>query len=127
MAKQLDYIHQHKTADMIMAACEMGCILAGKEKNLKAISNFAQKIGFAFQIADDILDVIGDKKKLGKNGSDKKNNKLTYVSLYGIEKSKELEKKLLSESLKILDTLNGRDEHKKLIKEMAYLLIGRDR
>jgi geranylgeranyl diphosphate synthase type II len=127
LAEQLDYIHQHKTADMIMAACEMGCILADKEKDLKSISNFAQKIGFAFQIADDILDVIGDKKKMGKNGSDKKNNKLTYVSFYGIEKSKELEEKLLSESLKILDMLDGRDEHKKLMKEMAYLLIGRDR
>jgi geranylgeranyl diphosphate synthase type II len=79
LARQLAYIHQHKTADMIMAACEMGCVLAGKEKKLKMISDFSAGIGLAFQIADDILDVVGDKKKLGKNGSDERNNKLTYV------------------------------------------------
>ena len=79
-----------KTGALIKAACEIGCVIAGADKEkINAASCFAEKIGLAFQVADDILDLTGDSATLGKPvGSDDKNNKSTYVSYYGIEKSK---------------------------------------
>ncbi len=86
----LKYIHTHKTGDMIEAAACMGILLSGKTEWLEAVSTYARCIGLAFQIEDDILDVVGDSEELGKlAGSDAKNHKATYVSLYGIEKAKE--------------------------------------
>ena len=79
-----------KTGALIIAACKIGCVLAGADiEKTNAASCFAEKIGLAFQVADDILDITGDSTVLGKPvGSDDKNNKSTYVSYYGIEKSK---------------------------------------
>jgi len=100
---KLEYIHVHKTAKMIEVSLKVGAILANAEpKKVKAISDYGRKIGLAFQISDDILDIIGDKKKLGKKGSDIKNNKLTYPSVYGIEESKNKAKNLISNSKKDL-------------------------
>ena len=88
---------------MIEVSLKVGAILANAEpKKVKAISDYGRKIGLAFQISDDILDIIGDKKKLGKKGSDIKNNKLTYPSVYGIEESKNKAKNLISNSKKDL-------------------------
>ncbi|MDD2804633.1 MAG: polyprenyl synthetase family protein [Elusimicrobiales bacterium] len=82
----LAYIHLHKTADLITAAVEMGAALAGApEKDFRALSAFGRELGLCFQAADDVLDVTGDKKKLGKSGSDARNRKLTYASLLGVE------------------------------------------
>lgn len=84
--KLLEYIHFHKTAALIQAGCEMGAVLAGADRReLRCFSGYGRAIGLAFQITDDILDVTGDKKKLGKNGSDAKNGKLTYASLFGVD------------------------------------------
>jgi len=86
-ARLLEYIHLHKTAALIIASLEAGAILAGasagERRHLRA---YGAAIGLSFQVADDILDVVGDKKKLGKRGSDAANQKLTYVSLYGLER-----------------------------------------
>lgn len=90
-----------KTGALIKAACQMGCILAAAEDKLPAAQDYADKIGLAFQITDDILDVTSSTEELGKPiGSDKEQNKATYVSLYGIEKAKEISAQLLEEAKK---------------------------
>ena len=89
--KLLEYIHTHKTAALITASLEAGTILAGgKSRDRKALRDYGRAIGLAFQIADDVLDRVGDKKKLGKRGSDLDNDKLTYPRLFGIDGSRRL-------------------------------------
>ena len=85
----LEYIHEHKTSDLFKLSIRSGALIADADKNtLAAMTEFAQKLGFAFQIADDVLDVISDFEELGKTpGKDKNTGKLTYVSLYGIDKA----------------------------------------
>lgn len=87
--KVLEYIHLHKTADLFKLSIRTGSLIANAdEKRLNVMTEFAQKLGLAFQIADDVLDVISDFKELGKTpGKDKDTGKLTYVSLYGTDKA----------------------------------------
>ena len=89
-----------KTGALIRAACEMGCILAGAdERKQTAAIAYAQKIGLAFQITDDILDVTSSTEVLGKPvGSDSEQSKSTYVSLYGIDGARERSAHLLNEA-----------------------------
>jgi geranylgeranyl diphosphate synthase type II len=89
--KILEYIHTHKTAALITTSLRCGAILAGTdEKNLKRITLFGRKIGLAFQIADDILDVVGTTAQLGKDAhSDEALKKVTYPSILGLEKSRQ--------------------------------------
>jgi geranylgeranyl diphosphate synthase type II len=88
LAEKLKSIQIQKTAALIVASLKIGAALAGADKkNLKALEVYGTNIGVAFQITDDILDVYADKKLLGKNGSDIKNNKLTALSLYGKKKA----------------------------------------
>lgn len=88
----LSQMHSLKTGALIKASCLLGCIAADSGDNRKkAALKFGENLGLAFQIADDILDIEGDTVVLGKpSGSDEKNSKTTFVSIYGIEKSKEL-------------------------------------
>jgi geranylgeranyl diphosphate synthase type II len=84
--KKLSYIHDHKTGALIRASLVMGAVLSGASlKQQNALNRYGENIGLAFQITDDILDIIGDKKTLGKRGSDRDNNKLTYPALYGLD------------------------------------------
>ena len=89
-----------KTGALIRAACEMGCIAAGaNEEQTLAARDYAEKIGLAFQITDDILDVTSTTEELGKPvGSDEEQSKATYVTLYGIEKAKEISADLLEQA-----------------------------
>ena len=83
------YIHMNKTAALIQASLLVGATLAGASRERKlALASYGKNIGLAFQIADDILDITGDKKLLGKRASDMDNNKLTYPALFGLDKSK---------------------------------------
>jgi geranylgeranyl diphosphate synthase type II len=86
----LNFIHIHKTSDLFQLAMRTGAIIAGVEdEKLEMIGNFAKTFGFAFQIADDILDEISTIEQLGKTpGKDKLEGKLTYVSLYGLDEAK---------------------------------------
>lgn len=86
----LDYLHIHKTSDLFQLSMRTGAIIAGvNDEKLEIITEFAKNFGLAFQIADDILDETSTFEKMGKTlGKDKNENKLTYVSLYGIEQSK---------------------------------------
>ncbi len=86
----LNYIHLHKTADLFKLSIKTGAIIAGaNEKQLEIMTSFAEKLGIAFQVADDILDEISTFEALGKTpGKDKASGKLTYVSLFGLENAK---------------------------------------
>lgn len=93
-SRHLEYIHLHKTGSLIVASLEAGAILAqASDSQRRALLRYGRALGLAFQIADDVLDVVGDKKKMGKSGSDVANKKLTYVALYGIEKAREMARK----------------------------------
>ena len=98
--EQLLFIHRHKTAALIQAAMMVGAILAGAaEEQVEALEKCADNIGIAFQIQDDVLDVVGDSKELGKPvGSDEENHKKTYVTLNGLEKSGEAVESLSEEA-----------------------------
>ena len=108
----LNYIHSHKTADLFKLALRTGAIIADADsKQLEEITAFAQKLGVAFQIADDILDETSTFEEMGKTlGKDKDAGKLTYTSLYGIEKSKQDLNKLIDECFEILNHNNLNSE-----------------
>lgn len=105
------FIHEKKTAALIQAALMIGGVLAGaSDTEIRDLEKAAYDIGIAFQIQDDILDVTGNEEILGKPiGSDEKNHKLTYVSLNGLEKSREDVKKLSGEAEKILDSFKEKN------------------
>ncbi|MFA5014647.1 MAG: polyprenyl synthetase family protein [Actinomycetota bacterium] len=88
----LQYIHTHKTGALITASVRTGAMVAGATaQELEALTNYAKNIGLAFQIVDDLLDVVGDKKKLGKTvGKDSEQKKMTYVSVYGARKADQI-------------------------------------
>ena len=103
----VDYIHYHKTAALIEAALLVGAMLAdASEKDMEIIRNYGRSIGLAFQIVDDILDIVSTTEELGKDaGSDIEKGKATYPSIVGLEKSRERARELYEESIKALDGL----------------------
>ena len=105
------FIHEKKTAALIQAALMIGGVLAGaSDTEIRDLEKAAYDIGIAFQIQDDILDVTGNEEILGKPiGSDEKNHKLTYVSLNGLEKSREDVKRLSGEAEEILDSFQEKN------------------
>lgn len=124
-AETLDFIHDHKTSAMIEAAINAGAVLGeATESQYNELQNYGRCIGLAFQIVDDILDVIGDEKKLGKKvGSDLDNEKSTYPSLYGIEESKKIASKLIEKGLESLEVF---DDKAKFLRGLAKYLEVRD-
>lgn len=108
--EQLLFIHEHKTAALIQASMMVGAILAGAlETEVRQIERCAYNIGIAFQIQDDILDVVGDSRELGKPvGSDAQNHKQTYVTLKGLEASGQDVETLSRDAVEILDGFEGR-------------------
>lgn len=109
--EQLTFIHNKKTSALIEASIVAGGLLAnGSQEQIKALSDYGKAIGLCFQIRDDILDEIGDNKKLGKNiGSDQSNKKLTYLTLHGLDKSIEKTHELYKQALKALITFKKED------------------
>ena len=113
-----------KTGDLIAAACELGCIAAGADKDAreKAVK-YAKALGAAFQIQDDILDVTSTAEELGKPiNSDSEKNKSTYVSLYGIDKCRELVDELTKEAVSYV---SGDSKAAVALRELAYSLAER--
>ncbi len=112
LSEILEYIHTHKTADLFKLALRTGAIIAdATAEQLEQITEFGQKLGVAFQIADDILDETSTFEEMGKTlGKDKEEGKLTYTSLYGLDKSKEDLNKLLDECFEILSINNLKSE-----------------
>ena len=109
-----------KTGKLITVALLGACYIANKEEYLNLFEQVGKKLGIAFQIQDDILDVTADVKQLGKSTSDKDNNKSTYVSLLSLNKAKELVTTLLTEINDLLsDEKNHFDNTKELIANLA--------
>lgn len=127
----LNLIHELKTAALIECSMLVGAILAGASKDEQdKIQQIAKKIGIAFQIQDDVLDVTSTFEVLGKPiGSDEKNNKTTYVGLRGIDNSREDVKRLTDEAVSLFDSLSDDDENKKndFLRELLISLVNRDK
>lgn len=123
---RLDFIYRLKTSALIESSMLIGAILAGAtEEEQKIIEQAAGKVGLAFQIQDDILDVTSTMEVLGKPiGSDEKNHKVTYVTYEGIEKAKDDVKALSTEAIKLVESLSGKNE---FLTELLSYLIARDK
>ncbi len=118
----LEYIHSHKTACMISSGFVIGAVLAGApEEDIRLLEKIALDTGVAFQIQDDILDVIGDSALLGKStGSDEKDGKVTYVSLHGLDKAAAQVAALSEHALASFDRLSVKDDFlRQLITELV--------
>lgn len=117
-------LYRLKTGALLKAAATIGCILAGADEiKIDKACQIAEKIGLSFQIRDDILDIIGDEKVLGKPiGSDCKQNKSTYVSLVGIDKAQNDVISLTNEAVSLLSDFNDADELKLFAESMITRL-----
>ncbi|MFL0555496.1 polyprenyl synthetase family protein [Paenibacillus barengoltzii] len=123
---QLRYIHEHKTGDLIVFSVRAGGhIASGNTKQLEALERYGRALGHAFQIQDDILDLIGDESKLGKKTqSDVIQQKVTYPYFIGIEASQAEVERLTSEAKQALQ--DGAIPHPQRLLEIADLLLRRD-
>ena len=124
--EKLLYIHENKTAALIEAAMMIGAVLGGAGKDdVKMMEEAASAIGIAFQIRDDILDVVGTFEELGKPiGSDADNDKDTYVTLFGFDKAKEDVQKYSDKALSIIEGFKG---DKEFLLELVESLVSRNK
>jgi geranylgeranyl diphosphate synthase type II len=113
----VEYIHHHKTGALIRASVLAGALLGGgSRQQVETLGRYGEKIGLAFQISDDILDVEGDKKTMGKaTGSDDKKGKATYPALLGLGQAKDMQAKLIDEAVDLLEQFGERAEPLRLI------------
>ena len=123
----LKYIHKNKTGKLLRLPIEIGCVIGDASKEIREkLEEYADLIGLAFQIKDDILDVEGDFEKLGKPvGSDAELEKSTYPSLIGMEESKKLLDETLEKAKKIIAD-NFSEEKGKILIELADFIGKRD-
>ena len=122
---ELKYLHLNKTGAIIRSACTVGALMGGaSDGEIKAVDEFAQNLGVAFQIQDDILDVTGEQETLGKPvKSDEKNNKTTYVTVNGLEKAKQDVAFYSREAILLLDELPYEND---FLDELILNLIHRN-
>ncbi len=122
----LDFVYELKTGALIEASMVIGAILAGaRDEDTEKIRKAAKDIGLAFQIRDDILDVTGDEAAIGKPvHSDEKNDKTTYVTFEGLERSKEDAARLSNEAAEIIASFSGKDS---FLKELVLMLANREK
>lgn len=120
----VEILDKLKTGALIKCSAVLGCLCAGADENkTSACIEYAEKIGHAFQVVDDILDVTGDEKELGKPiGSDAGNNKSTYVSLLGLEESRKLAAALTEEAISAISCFGSEAD---FLKELALKLTKR--
>lgn len=116
-------MYRHKTGQLIAASCMMGCICAGADnEKIQAAADYGFRLGLAFQIIDDILDVTSTTEVLGKPvGSDEEQNKTTFVTLYGVEKAQEIANKITEEALGLL----GKFGNDPFLTELTEMLLKR--
>ncbi len=117
-------MYAHKTGALIRVACTMGCMVAGaNDKMLTAATEYAQRLGLAFQIVDDILDVTGTPELLGKPiGSDAAHHKTTFVTQLGLEGAKAEASRLTEEALRLLEDI---PEHQ-FLTDLTEALLNRN-
>ncbi|MFT8348293.1 polyprenyl synthetase family protein [Clostridium saccharoperbutylacetonicum] len=122
---ELEYMHAKKTGALIKASIVAGAILADAPKDdLRMLEKYGDKLGLVFQIKDDILDVVGDKNKLGKNThADKEHNKTNFISVFGLEKCIDLCELLTEECITILNNLSVNAEY---LVNLTYNLLNRE-
>lgn len=120
----LEYIHTHKTGALIRASVRVGALYArASEKRMKALTRYGEMVGLAFQIADDILDVVGDRKVTGKDaGSDLKKGKKTFPGFYGLDESRRRAREVVDRAL---EALMGFDRKADPLRELATFIINR--
>jgi geranylgeranyl diphosphate synthase type II len=120
----LEYIHTHKTGALIRASVRTGAIYAkASEKRLKALTRYGERVGLAFQIADDILDIVGSQEQIGKDvGSDLRKEKKTFPSFYGLEESR---RRAMEVSDQALAALKDFDRKADPLRELAKYIINR--
>ena len=120
----VNFIHSHKTGALIHASVTSGAILGrGTEEQVKAISSYGEKIGLAFQIADDILDVEGDSTTMGKAvGGDERKKKITFPAAVGLQKAKETQGRLVGEAVAALKAFGEKADP---LRSIAVYIIER--
>lgn len=121
----LEYIHTHKTGGLILASVQVGALLGGaNDSQVAAIKRFGGAAGLAFQIADDILDVVGDQQHLGKNvGSDQARGKATYPAQLGLDEARQRADELCEIAISALAPLGQSAE---ILQELARYIVNRD-
>lgn len=123
--EELKYMHLKKTGELIRSSIVAGAILGeAPEEDIEKLDIFGKRLGLAFQIKDDLLDVVGSVEKLGKNiQKDEDKNKSNFVTMYGVDKCEFLCKKLTEECIAILNDLTV---DAKYLKELTYNLLDRE-
>lgn len=121
--EQLRYMYRCKTGELIAVSCAMGCICAGaSDEVISAACDYGFSLGLAFQIIDDILDVTSTTEELGKPvGSDEAENKTTFVTLYGVDKAREIADNITAKAMESLDKCGGSD----FLRELTEMLLNR--
>lgn len=121
---ELLYLHSLKTGAIIRSSGVIGAIMAGAgDDEIKAVDEYCKNFGIAFQIQDDLLDILGNEEILGKaTGSDSANEKTTFVTLYGIEESKKAVDSYTEKACSALDMFGSKAQQ---LKALAYLLVNR--
>ena len=122
----LEYNYNNKTGALLRLCVRMGAILANaKEDDLNKLTGYAEKIGLAFQIKDDILSVEGDELITGKPvGNDEERGKCTYISKYGLDEAKKALKNLIEDAVKIAESYGEKAE---FLKELALYIMNRNK
>ncbi|MEY0975685.1 MULTISPECIES: (2E,6E)-farnesyl diphosphate synthase [Providencia] len=126
--ESLERIHQHKTGALIRAAIRLGAFAAGEkgQQLLPVLDKYAQSIGLAFQVQDDILDVIGDSEVTGKRqGTDAEHEKSTYPSLLGLEAAQKKARELHHDAIDALETLQSHGYNIEMLSALANFIIER--
>jgi len=128
--EQLEQIHRHKTGALIRAAVRLGALAAGERgrDSLPALDIYADAIGLAFQVQDDILDVVGDSAITGKKqGADQDLDKSTYPSLLGLDNARAKARELHQQALSALDILAAQSLDTTALQALASFVIERDK
>ena len=120
----LEFIHTHKTGALILAAIQAGALLGGADQSsFDALTRYGEASGLAFQIADDILDIVGEQEVLGKDvGSDQSRGKATYPAFLGLEQSRARARELRDLALEALTPLGEKAEP---LRQIARFIVDR--
>lgn len=123
---ELKYVHEHKTGALIKSSLLSGLLLCNpRQEYIDALTVYGNNIGLTFQIVDDVLDIVGDAKKMGKTlGKDKTSKKFTFPTLYGVEKSMKIAQEKTDEAISALKVFGTRAEE---LSGLALFILKREK